>query len=111
LRVDEYRALCHAYAYSGIELAPWEPHLDYADLRARALVPHWLTVIVSASDAVATCPRRLAAHVAGPLGLKLLKPPFETPPIRVFAARRRNYEDAGVDWMQDRLRDALGPAS
>ncbi len=106
---DRYRVLGHVFAYSNSELAPWEAQLDYGDLRADALVPHWLTALsmVSASDSIATCPRRLAERFARPLGLRIVEPGFLSTEIRVYAARRRHYEDVGIDWLQDRLADAL----
>lgn len=109
INIDQYRCMGHIFAYSGSELAPWEPHLDYSDLRSDALVPHWLTALsmVAASDSIATCPRRLAERMARPLGLRLLDAPFLTTEIRVYAASRRHFEDTGINWLQDQLRAAI----
>ena len=110
----EYEAARHVFAHSNTELAPWEPHMHWhsSELQAPTLVPQWLTAlsVVSASDAIATCPQRLAERMATRFGLKVLDTPFETTPIRVYGARRRNYQDEGVDWLQERLQEALGPA-
>ena len=106
---DEYERLGHVFAYSSSELAPWEAHVDYSGLRSDALVPHWLTALsmVAASGSIATCPRRLAERLAGPFGLRLLEAPFLSTEIRVYAARRRHYEDAGINWSRERLLESL----
>lgn len=111
IALEDYETGRHVFAHSNTELASWEPHWDSGELRAPALVPHWLTAlsVVSTSDAIATCPRRLAERMADRFGLKVLEPPFDTEPIRVYGARRRNYEDEGIDWLQERLREALAP--
>lgn len=106
---DEYRAQGHVFAYSNSELAPWEAHVDYSGLRADALVPHWLTALsmAAASDSITTCPRRLAERMAAPLGLRIVDAAFLETDIRVYAAWRRHYDDAGIDWLRRRLADAL----
>jgi DNA-binding transcriptional LysR family regulator len=74
-----------------------------------ALVPGWLTALtmVSASDAVATCPRRLAQHMAGVLGLQIIDVDFAGPRFEVSAVRRTGQADAGVDWLTAKVRDAV----
>lgn len=106
---DEYRAQGHVFAYANSELAAWEAHVDYGGLRADALVPHWLTALsmAAASDSIATCPRRLAERMAAPLGLRIVDAAFLETDIRVYAAWRRHYDDAGIDWLRRRLADAL----
>jgi DNA-binding transcriptional LysR family regulator len=74
----------------------------------RAAVPHWLTVLmlVAATDALATCPRRLAERHAARLGLQVIDPPFEPNRIDVSAVRRAGRLDAGLDWFLDQVRAA-----
>ncbi len=73
-------------------------------------MPGWLTVltIVATSDAIATCPRKLAERQAKLLGLQVIKTPFEPFGIEVSAVRRAGSADAGVDWLLGRIRDAIG---
>jgi LysR family transcriptional activator of mexEF-oprN operon len=74
-----------------------------------ALVPGWLTALtmVSASDAIATCPRRLAKRMAGVLGLQIIDADFAGPRFEVFAVRRAGHADAGIDWLVAALRNAV----
>jgi DNA-binding transcriptional LysR family regulator len=79
------------------------------DVRTHAYVTQWETAmfVVSGSDALAECPRRLAARFAGRLGLQVLDPPY--PPFRftVQAVRRAEVADPGVDWLLARLAEAV----
>lgn len=74
-----------------------------------ALVPRWLTALtmVSTSDALATCPRRLAEHMAAPLGLQIIDADFAGPRFEVSAVRRAGHVDAGVDWLTAKVREAV----
>ncbi|MPZ35314.1 MAG: LysR family transcriptional regulator [Rhodospirillales bacterium] len=74
-----------------------------------ALVPHWLTALtmVSASDAIATCPRRLAKRMAGALDLQIIDAAFAGPPFAVSAVRRTGPADAGIDWLLGAVRAAV----
>ena len=73
-----------------------------------ALVPRWLTALtmVSASDAIATCPRRLAERMAGVLGLQIIDADFAGPRFAVSAVRRAGHADAGIDWLIAAVRTA-----
>lgn len=75
----------------------------------QAYVTEWETamLIVSGSDVLADCPRRLAEKFAPRLGLQVLDPP--SPPFRfdVQAVRRADREDPGLDWLLARFREAL----
>jgi DNA-binding transcriptional LysR family regulator len=77
----------------------------------QAYVPEWETVmlIVSGSDVLGECPRRLATRFGPRLGLQILDSPF--PPFRftVQAVRRADVADPGLDWLLERLREALEP--
>lgn len=74
-----------------------------------ALVPRWLTALtmVAASDAIATCPRRLAQHLAKPLGLQVIDIAFASPRFTISAVRRAGHVDAGLDWLLASIRAAL----
>ena len=77
-------------------------------VRTRGYVAQWETamLIVCNGDAVADCPRRLAARYADRLGLQVLDPPY--PPFRftVQAVRRADTVDPGRDWLLERLAEA-----
>src|SRR5262245_17158203 len=75
-----------------------------------AMVPHWLTALtmVSASDAIATCSRRLAERMAGRLGLLIIDADFAGPRFEVWAVRRGGHADAGIDWLIGAVRAAVG---
>ena len=65
-------------------------------------------VMVAASDAIATCPRRLAERHADMLGLQVMEPPFKPMRLSVEAVRRRGTDDPGIDWFLGELRAAVG---
>lgn len=105
-----YAGVGHVYATAGSETAGDEtlPEAFEDRVVARAGAPHWLTVLVmvAASDAIATCPRRLAERHADMLGLQVLDPPFEPMRLTVEAVRRSGTDDPGVDWFLDQVRAA-----
>ncbi|WP_312165100.1 LysR family transcriptional regulator [Phenylobacterium sp.] len=107
-----YATAGHVYAMAGSETAGDEnlPNPLGMTIAARAGAPHWMTVLVmvAASDAIATCPRRLAERHAAMLGLQVLDPPFEPMRLSVEAVRRAGTEDAGVDWFLGQVRAAAG---
>jgi DNA-binding transcriptional LysR family regulator len=74
-----------------------------------AMVPRWLTALtmVSTSDAIATCPRRLAERMAGSLGLQIIDADFTGPRFTISAVRRGVHVDAGIDWLVRAVRDAV----
>lgn len=83
-----------------------------ATVRVRAVVPAWLgaLTVVSTSDAIATCPRRLATQYAQPLGLQLVDLPGRPMPVEVAVLRRNDQSRVDVDWLEDELRHALAAA-
>ena len=109
-RVDEarWRDTGHIFAWGRSETA--------ADVRIRgpehiahiASVPQWLTVmlLVSATDAIATVPRRLPERHAGRLGLQVVDLPFPPDRIEVSVMRRAGVADPGADWFLDQVRAA-----
>jgi len=80
-----------------------------SQIRTHGYVAQWETAMlaVSGSDVLAECPRRLARRFAGRLGLQVLDPPY--PPFRftVQAVRRAEVKDAGVDWLMEKLAEAV----
>lgn len=74
-----------------------------------ALVPRWLTALtmVSTSDAIATCPRRLAERMAAVLGLQIIDADFAGPSFAVSAVRRAGHADPGIDWLLAAVRAAV----
>jgi DNA-binding transcriptional LysR family regulator len=88
-------------AYGELPLAP--------RIRTHGYVAQWETAMlaVSGTDALAECPRRLALRYAEKLGLQVLDPPY--PPFRftVQAVRRAEVKDAGIDWLMEKLAEAV----
>lgn len=82
---------------------------DAALVSTVALVPRWLMALttVSTSDAIATCPRRLADRMAGVLGLQIVDADFSGPRFTVSAMRRARHADAGIDWLLSAVRRAI----
>jgi DNA-binding transcriptional LysR family regulator len=78
-------------------------------VRTQAYVTQWETamLIVSGSDVLADCPRRLANRFASRLGLQILDPPFEPFRFTVQAVRRADTVDPGVDWLLEQLAAAV----
>ena len=83
---------------------PVEPRI-----RTHGYVAQWETAMlaVSGSDVLAECPRSLARRYAERLGLQVLDPPY--PPFRftIQAVRRAGTADAGVDWLMQKLAEAV----
>lgn len=77
-------------------------------VRTHAYVSAWETaaLIVSRSDVIADCPRRLAERLAGPLGLQILDPPYNSISL-VIQAVRREGRDSGVDWLLEKVSRAV----
>jgi DNA-binding transcriptional LysR family regulator len=85
---------------------------DPAGLVATAYVPRWLTVLamVAASDAIATCPLRLARKQAEVLKLQVILAPFLKNRISVSAAWREDKETAareGTLWLLKQVRRSV----
>jgi DNA-binding transcriptional LysR family regulator len=103
----QWREIGHVYAWSGSETGP-DAGVTGEGVAMRAAVPHWLTVmiLVAASDAVATLPRRLATRHADRLGVQVLDLPVAPNRISVSVARRAGHRDPGLDWFVDQVRAA-----
>ncbi|MBS0471385.1 MAG: LysR family transcriptional regulator [Proteobacteria bacterium] len=109
ISLAQYNAIGHVFAQSESEMDRAE-NADTPDIAFTAVVPRWLTVlaIVAASDAIATCPRRLVERQAKLMGLQVLNPPFVPNEIEVKAVRRAGIEDAGLDWLREEIKVAVG---
>jgi DNA-binding transcriptional LysR family regulator len=104
---QQYNRIGHVFAYSESEAG--SDTTETPEIAYTAAVPGWLAVlmIVARSDAIATCPRKLAERQARLLDLQVIKPPFEPYAIEVAAVRRAGGSDAGIDWLLARIRDAV----
>jgi len=82
---------------------------EIRDIAFVATVQRWLTalVMVSASDAIATCPLRLAQSQAKVLGLQVIKAPFLQDRIQVHAVHRDGAPDPGAAWFLEQIRKAV----
>lgn len=105
----QYRRTGHVFASADSEVAI-EERSYYRQMRSVAVVPYWLTALhmVASSDAIATCPRRLAERYAGRLRLRILDAPFVGEPITVSALTREHRHDAASTWLLERVRAATG---
>lgn len=104
---EAYRTIGHVFARSESETGG-DTGDDALSIARLAAVPQWLTVLVlvASTDALATCPRRLAERHAEKLGLQVLDPPFVPLVISVSSVRRSGVDDAGVTWFLDQVRQA-----
>lgn len=78
-------------------------------VRTHGYVTLWETamLVVSESDVLADCPRRLASRYARKLGLQVLEPPFPAFRFTVQAVRRAEGVDPGIDWLLAKLEEAV----
>ena len=56
--------------------------------------------LVGSSDLAALVPRRLAELHAGPLGLALFDPPYESRPIQLVMIWRKEHDSPGLSWLR-----------
>lgn len=96
-----YRSVGHIYSGSLGEGDPWERLPAPERVRMAAIVSTWLTafVIVASSDAITTCPRRLAEKYARIHGLQVLDLPFRLAPFSVSILKRAGEHDPGTGWL------------
>jgi DNA-binding transcriptional LysR family regulator len=99
----------HVFAYTPSEVSSDAILPSPRAVKAHAYVPGWLAALalVAASDAIATCPRRLAERQAKVMDLQILKTPFALDSQKVLAVRRIGASDAGADWLLDQIRRAV----
>jgi DNA-binding transcriptional LysR family regulator len=80
-------------------------------VRTHGYVSLWETamLVVSETDVLADCPRRLALRYAAKLGLQVLEPPHRPFRFTIQAVRRADGVDPGVDWLLEKLAEAVVP--
>jgi DNA-binding transcriptional LysR family regulator len=106
-RISQKAFMETGHVFSG---SPSEGDPDDADaigeIKWQAVAPRWLPALAMASqsDAIVTCPRRLAERLAPVFGLQILKAPFVSNRIAVSVARRAGETDAAVSWFLDAVR-------
>lgn len=110
-RIDReaYESIGHIFSGAWGEGSQDDPVPASSEIATLAVVPRWLTALcmAAASDALVTCPRRLAERQAPQLGLQVIEPPFEQRPFTVHAARR-DAADPAIDWFMQQIRTAVG---
>lgn len=92
-----------------VAAAAYGPLPGPAEVHTNGYVTSWETamLMVTGSNALVECPRRLAQKYARKLGLQILDPPYpRTFRLKVLAVRRA-VDDPGVDWLLDRIKSAL----
>ncbi len=72
-------------------------------------VTQWETamLLVATTNVLADCPRRLALRYAERLGLQVCDQPFPNFRFTVQAVRRADTTDPGVDWLMQRIAEAV----
>jgi len=112
LSVEVYARLGHVLVTSPSDgLGPVDHALGRLGRHRRiaAYVPHFLAApsIVAETDLILTTGRRIAARLAGPLGLKVLPPPMKLAPFVVRMVWHPRSEDDGVGrWFRSLVRAA-----
>jgi DNA-binding transcriptional LysR family regulator len=78
-------------------------------IRTHAYFAQWesIMLLVSETDVLADCPRRLAERFAARLGLQMIEPPYVPFHMPVQAVRRTDAPDAGVDWLIEKVAAAF----
>ena len=105
---EAWRTTGHVFADTRMEEGT-DVEAETDDIVFVAAVQRWLTalVIVSASDAIATCPLRLAQRQAKLLGLQVISAPFLQYRLPVYAVRREGSLDAGTEWFISQVRQSV----
>jgi len=103
---EDWLTMGHVFAAA----EPESDEQDISDITMVGVVPRWLTalVMVSASDAIVTCPMKLAKRQSKILGLQVIAAPFLRDRILAFSARREAANDPAIDWFERQVRNAIG---
>src|SRR6185295_12335688 len=103
---EDWLAMGHIFAAA----EPETDRKDVSDIAMVGVVPRWLTalVMVSASDAIVTCPMKLAKRQSKILGLQVIAAPFLQDRILAFVARRDALNDPAIEWFEKQVRNAIG---
>jgi DNA-binding transcriptional LysR family regulator len=109
ISITAYNSIGHVFAGAPGEATADEPVPSPRVIATLAVVPRWLSalLIVSATDAIATCPEQLARSQAKRLGLQVLAAPFPQKPFTVSLVRREAGDDAGMAWFAKEIRECL----
>jgi DNA-binding transcriptional LysR family regulator len=122
VNLQTYREAGHVWVYNPdgalSDEEPWDQELVEATyggipdpkfgVRTHGYVSQWETamLMVSNSNALVECPRRLAQKHARKLGLQVLDPPYPAFKFTIQAVRR-DVDDPGVYWLFERIKAAL----
>jgi DNA-binding transcriptional LysR family regulator len=109
IRWEEYEAEGHVFSQAPGEGGDGDNPESWSTVATRAVVPRWMTVLtmISACDAIATVPLRLAERHADVLGLQVLDAPFVGNAMDIAVARRKSRHDPGADWFLEEVRAAV----
>lgn len=101
----DWLAMGHIFAAA----EPERDKKDVSDITMVGVVPRWLTALVmaSASDAIVTCPMKLAKRLSKILNLQVIAAPFLQDRILAFSARRESANDPAIDWFEKQVRQAM----
>lgn len=109
--IDEagWRRTGHVFAWNPAETGIAPKSAPDPDMTHFASVPGWLMalMLVASTDAIATCPRRLALRHAEKLGLQVLDLPMPPETISVSVMRRSGAADEGAAWFLEQVRLAV----
>lgn len=111
--LERYCTIGHVFAQALGEGAATDTLPSPAYVATNALTPRWLNALlmVSASDAIASCPKRLVDFLAPTLGLQAIPLYDEAEPFPVTTVRRAGGADPAVDWLLAQVRRAVPPAA
>ncbi len=106
----EYVRIGHITIFDPPEGGPEDSAPDPRLVNTPAFLPKWLAALtmVAASDAIASCPRRLADRLAGPLGLQVIEMNWDGPGFPIHCLRLAGRPDPGLDWFTAQVRGAAG---
>jgi len=110
LSYKDWQGLDHVFATSRPEVYEdrEERQRPPEDIEVVAAVPNWLAalVIAASTDAVATCPLRLAKSQATVLGLQVIVAPFLMHKVTVSLVGRGDKSDEAIAWLSAQIRKA-----
>jgi DNA-binding transcriptional LysR family regulator len=109
-RAERHLMVTHAAPYGQVNQALEKAGVTLA---AHFSVPHFAAVpyIVSATDLLATVPRKLADSAAPRFGLRMMTPPLRVPALQSnLYWHRRFHRDGGNQWLRALIADCFGHA-
>ncbi len=104
---EQFEQESHVLASARSEVTRAESKI-YPSMPSGVVVGNWMTAMsmVSESDCLATCHRKMAERFALPLGLQVIEPHFK-PDILTVSVVRREKPDEGVEWLLRQIRDVV----